>query len=142
MNESHGLSRTQLGGLLKVGDVLIPGDDELPSFSRSGCAPHATRMLPYMNDADRQGLTLLLTVFRFLPKLAIRAIMALTEYHRFFPGPLGAAFRLINIGVKGVVMSLYYSDVREGTSIHQVLGWDAKVVEREGSNRHSVALTQ
>ena len=69
---SH-LSSTQMKGLLAVGDVLVPGDGELPSFSSSGCAAHADRMLAHMTEADRGGVQALLTMFRFLPRFAVRA---------------------------------------------------------------------
>jgi acyl-CoA reductase-like NAD-dependent aldehyde dehydrogenase len=120
---------TQLKGLLKIGDVLIPGDDVLPSFSASGCATAAPRMLPYLNEGDRRGVELLLAVFRFLPRFAVRALFWLTEQHRTLPEPLAAPLRLANLGVKGVVMTLYYSDVGSGSSVHAAIGWDAKIVE-------------
>ena len=50
------LNATQYAGLLKIGDVLIPGDGELPSFSESRCAEQADRMLAYMYDGDRNGV--------------------------------------------------------------------------------------
>jgi acyl-CoA reductase-like NAD-dependent aldehyde dehydrogenase len=126
------LTPGQVAGLRRVGDVLIPGDDVLPAFSASGCAAHADRMLAHMTESDRAGVRLLLGVFRFLPRPALRALLALTERHRAFPGPLGAGLRLVNIGIKGVVMTLYYSDVGGGVSIHERIGWDARVVEPSG----------
>ena len=50
------LSTSQFKGLLKAGDIIIPGDDDLPSFSACGCAAEIDRMLPYMSDSDRRGL--------------------------------------------------------------------------------------
>jgi hypothetical protein len=123
------LNRTQLAGLRKVGDVLIPGDEALPSFSQARCDAHADRMLRYLNDRDRAGLVTLLGVLRFCPRLLLRVLFALTTRHRLLPGPLGQLARTINLGIKGAVMTLYYSDVGEGPSIHQALHWDAKVVE-------------
>ena len=37
--------------------------------------------------------------------------MALTEKQRSLPEPLGQVCRMINLGLKGVVMTLYYSDL-------------------------------
>lgn len=128
---STALTSIQRAGLLKVGDILVPGDAQLPCFSAARCADQVDRMLAHMTDADRQGAKLLLSVFRFLPAFLIRAIMALTDHHRRVPAVLGAPLRLINIGIKGLVMSLYYSDVGEGPSIHSMIGWDANVVTSE-----------
>jgi acyl-CoA reductase-like NAD-dependent aldehyde dehydrogenase len=129
------LSANQRKGLLAVGDLLVPGDADLPSFSASGCAEHAGRMLDAMNDGDRGAVLGLLAVFRFLPRFAIRGMLWLTEKEESFPDPIAAALRMMNIGVKGVVMTLYYSGVDEGGRVHRGLRWDAKVVERssEGS---------
>jgi acyl-CoA reductase-like NAD-dependent aldehyde dehydrogenase len=143
------LSRTQFAGLLKLGDVIIPGDGDLPSFSASGCAVHADRMIAYMNPGDRDGITALLGVARFLPRVALRGLLRLTERHTAFPAPIAAGLRMINIGLKGVVMTLYYSGIDERAAILPAIGWDAKVVEREdvpeavdeSPDDHGAALT-
>jgi acyl-CoA reductase-like NAD-dependent aldehyde dehydrogenase len=139
MEAQNVLTRTQRAGLLKLGDALIPGDGDLPSFSAAGCADEIHRMLPYMTESDRQGAMIVLTVFRFLPAFLIRAIVALTDYNRYFPGPLGGALRLIQIGVKGMVMTLYYSDIGSGTPLFPRIGWDAEVVQHEGESPRRVA---
>jgi len=131
MTTSRLLTANQFKGLLKAGDILIPGDADLPSFSASGCAAQVDRMLPHMTESDRSGFQILLAVFSFLPRFAVRGILALTEQHRRFPDAIGGALRMMNIGVKGSVMTLYYSDLGEGRSIFEVIGWDPKIVERE-----------
>ncbi len=131
MNAPAQLTPTQLKGLLKAGDILIPGDGDLPSFSVAGCSGQVGRILPYMTDADRGGLLMLLALFHFLPRFVVHGLLALTERHARFPNAIGAVLRMINIGVKGVVMTLYYSDVGAGASIYDTIGWDAKIVETE-----------
>jgi aldehyde dehydrogenase (NAD+) len=124
------LTRAQLAGLLKVGDVVVPGDGELPSFSASGCAQHADRMIAHMSPSDRDGLTLLLGVFRFVPGIALRGLLRLTDRHARFPEPIATVLRMVGIGVKGVVMTLYYSGIDEQRTILRAIKWDAKVVDR------------
>jgi aldehyde dehydrogenase (NAD+) len=124
------LTAGQLAGLLKVGDLMVPGDGDLPSFSASGCAQHADRMFAHMNASDRDGLTLLLGVFRFLPGIVLRAILRLTDKHRAFPEPIAAGLRMVGMGVKGAVMTLYYSGLDADRTILRAIKWDAKVVER------------
>jgi aldehyde dehydrogenase (NAD+) len=123
------LSPGQMAGLAKLGDVMIPGDGDLPSFSASGCARHVDRMLPFMNESDRRGVVALLSALRFLPRPAVRAVVWLADRHRSVPEPLAAVLRLLNIGVKGVVMTLYYSGIDDAGAVHAGLGWDAKVVD-------------
>lgn len=124
---SRHLSPRQLQGLLKVGDVLIPGDAELPSFSESRAADHVDRMLDYMYEGDRSGVKFLLGLCRLLPRPLIRGLLWLTERPPSVPRFLAAALRTIGIGIKGPVMTLYYSDVVEGFAIHERLGYDPVV---------------
>lgn len=138
MTSKH-LTATQLAGLRRVGDVLIPGDADLPSFSRSGAIEHVDRMLDYMYESDRNGVKALLTLFRFTPKFKIRWIMTLTEKGRSLPGPLATACRMINLGVKGVVMTLYYADVGDGPSVLDVIHWDSKIVERDDDTQQNAS---
>lgn len=127
------LNPRQLRGLLKVGDLLVPGDGELPSFSRSGCAEEADRVLAYLNEADRKGLLMLLGVFSVTPVALLRGLLRAAEGARASRGPIATGLRMILIGVKGLVMSLYWSDVGPPPSVLGIVGWDAKVVEREGA---------
>ena len=138
MTPQH-LSRTEFAGLLRVGDVLIPGDQAFPSFSASKCGAHADRMLMYMTESDRRGLKILLRVFRFAPRFAVRGILYLTESHGVFPQPIAAALRLTGLGAKGLVMTLYYSDLDGSGKIHNLLKWDAEVDDRARSSDHPEA---
>jgi len=126
------LNSRQLAGLNKLGDVLVPGDSELPSFSASRCAEQADRMLAYMTDSDRQSISAVLTVFGVIPRVAVRVLFWLTEQHAKLPDAVAAPFRMANLGLRGVVLSLYYSDIGEGASVFERLGWDARIVERDG----------
>ena len=99
MTQTRLLTTNQFKGLLKAGDIIIPGDDDLPSFSACGCATQINRMLPYMSESDRRGLTALLGIIRFLPRGAVRWMLALTEKHRKFPDAIGGVLRMINIGI-------------------------------------------
>ncbi len=127
------LTRRQRTGLLRLGDVVIPGDDVLPSFSDSTCADGIGRMLPYMHDSDRDSLMMLLDACAILPRPAIRGIVAMAAGAEKYPAPLASALRMANIGIKGVVCSLYYSDIAIGPQqgqIHRAIGWDSVIVER------------
>jgi hypothetical protein len=133
------LNATQLVGLRRVGDVLVPGDGDLPPFSRSGAIEHVDRMLEYMYESDRNGVTALLTLFRYTPRFLIGGIMSLTEKGGSLPEPLAAACRMINLGVKGVVMTLYYSDLGPGPSVLEAIHWDARIVEHDEETEQSVS---
>lgn len=113
---------------MKLGDVVIPGDAELPAFSRAGLADEIGRMLPYMHESDRSGLIMLLGVCGRLPKFGVRAIVALASAWRRAPEPIACVLRMANLGIKGVVHSLYWSDLHQ-QGIHQAIGYDATIKE-------------
>jgi aldehyde dehydrogenase (NAD+) len=75
---------------------------------------------------------MVLGVFRLMPRWTLRGLFALAENPRGL-GPLGAGLRLLWIGVKGVVMTLYWSDLGRGVSVHETIGWDARVGEPDTS---------
>ena len=108
------LTARQRKGLLRLGDVAIPGDDVMPSFSQSNCADGINRMLPYMYPSDSSSLKALLDACAYLPKPVIAAICFAGDKADAVPGPLAGAFRMANIGIKGVVHSLYWSDLGSG----------------------------
>ena len=84
----------QLAGLLQARRRHDPRRRATCRRSPPPAAPqHADRMLAHMNAADRDGVTLLLGVFRFLPRFVVRGILRLTERHAAFPEPIagGAA---------------------------------------------------
>lgn len=120
------LSPMQRRGLVKLGDVLIPGDGDMPSFAETNCIDCADRMLAHMYDDDRSGVKGVATLCALLPRPLIRALFALTERHATLPEPLAGLLRMANVGAKGVVMTLYYSDVGTGGILAKI-GWDAVV---------------
>lgn len=121
------LTPAQRKGLLRLGDVVIPGDGELPSFSQSGVADKVDRMLDWMYESDRTAIKLMLTAFSRTPVPAIRAVVLATEKGDSVPEPLAGGLRMASMGVKGLVLSLYYSGVDDGGRVRDVLHWDVSV---------------
>lgn len=128
---SSSLTPLQLRGLIKTGNILIPGDSEMPSFSRTGCVRFVGAIVVSMSKKDRDGFCTLMAVFGVLPGFIVHAIMVLTSSARGLPGVLGAPFRMLELGVKGVVMSLYYSDLHDerynGRPVFEIIRYDARV---------------
>ncbi len=117
---SHGFSALSIKGLKKTGDIIIPGDNEFPSFSNSGFIEHLGRMSHYMNDDDREGLKFLSTLLGLMPAFKIRFILYFTSLHHYFPSPIGSILRQINVGLRGVIFTLYYSDLDEGKILNNL----------------------
>ena len=127
-------SQSQLRGLEKAGDVILPGTGSLPSFSQTGGICHMDRMAAYLSRDDLSGLKLLLSLFRWTPKWKIRLLFKLCDNSLRLPGILGAGLRMIEIGVKGAVFSPYYANLTapgyEGPRVHDVIDWHPKLALR------------
>lgn len=127
---SKHFSARQIKGVMQLGDAFIPGDKQFPRFSETEFVREIDRMLDYMEVPDRDGLALLMNIFSVTPKWCIRLILKLCELERRLPLSLGTPFRLIQLGLKGVIFTLYYSGLEDheghGKRIHQLIGWDAQ----------------
>lgn len=120
---SKHLSERQIRGLEKIGMVMFPGDEEFPSFRETRCARHLDRILDYMPAQDLKDLGLLLGLMAALPRSFVKAFLALVESLSAMPGPVGALMRTIRLGLRGLIMSLYYGD----PAVHERIGYQVGV---------------
>lgn len=129
------LSPLQTRGVLKVGDAIIPGDGQFPRFSKTEFIRQIDRMLDYIPSDDRDGLCILMGVFACLPRIVILAIMQLSEWASKIPGLPGAPFRMIIIGVKGMILTLYYSKLEDsndyGDKIYDLMDYHTSIKMEE-----------
>lgn len=127
----HDFSDLSIKGLCKAGNIILPGNKNLPRFSETEFVHHLGRMTNYMYLEDKDGLKLLTTLFAFMPNLIIRLILWVASLHEKFPRPLSAILKQINIGVRGVVFTLYYSGLDDkkdqGKKILENLNFDSKI---------------
>lgn len=108
MPASKYLSRRQQRGLDRLGDAFLPGAGPLPSFSASGCASSVDSVLAYLPESDRNDLGLLLGILGLLPSPFTGMLLWLLDRSGSLPTGLGALLRFARIGVRGLVMSLYW----------------------------------
>jgi hypothetical protein len=141
---SRHLGACPLRGLSKVGDCLVPGDEDLPSFAQSGCIAYVDHILDYLPVEDRADLGRVLRVLAFLPSFAVRWLLALLEADLPLPDRLAAPLRYLRLGLRGLVLSLYYSEGAEqrcaGKTPLQVLGYRVGVAGNADPSppRHSL----
>lgn len=117
------LNARQLRGLNKLGDAMLPGYQELKGFSALGCAHQVDRILDHMPANDRNDLKLLLTVMALLPMFFVRGFLNLLEGTSTWNGPVGALLRFVRLGVRGLVMTLYYSHPK----VTELIGYQVNV---------------
>jgi hypothetical protein len=97
----------QSRGLLKIGDLLCPGDGQhYPRFKDAHALQIAPILLQEMNPKDRTDFLMLLAVFGLLPSLLIRPLYFSIER---FAASFGI-FRLLSLGIRGFVFAIYYSE--------------------------------
>lgn len=128
---SRHLTSRQMRGLSKLGDAYLPGDGVLPSFSATGCAEHVDEVLDNLPEVDRDSLQLLLTLLSLTPQFKLVWLARFLEWSPKIPGPLGAGLRFLRMGIKGLVLTLYYSG-KTGAEYHgpkplEVLGYEVGV---------------
>lgn len=103
------LSLRQLDALQRVGNLLVPGVGKLPSFSETDSLSFVDEILRETPEPDVKDLAILLTALSFLPDVAINWLVGLAQRADSFPGLIGGQLRLLNLGLRGVIFSLYYS---------------------------------
>ncbi|WP_158716373.1 hypothetical protein [Blastococcus sp. Marseille-P5729] len=79
-----------------------------------------------MHEADRSSLLSLLDACAVLPSPLIRVLVAASSAADSAPAPVAALLRLANIGIKGVVHSLYWADLGIGR-VHERIGYGAMI---------------
>lgn len=127
----HDFSKLSLKGLTKAADIIIPGQGEFPRFSDTDFLNHLERMSKYMYEDDLAGLKFLTALMGLLPPFMVHLILWVATLHAYIPGPLGAPLRQINIGVRGVIFTLYYSGLEDsksfGKKIFKKIKYDAGI---------------
>ena len=104
------LSKSALKGLTRIGDILIPGDDEFPSFSAFMCMDHIDDLVSYAPSDDIKDLGMVLSILSFMPRGILNwLVKKMADSHRN-TGPMGTLYRQLNMGIRGIVFSLYYSE--------------------------------
>ncbi|MCL6269410.1 hypothetical protein M3P05_05555 [Sansalvadorimonas sp. 2012CJ34-2] len=134
---SEVLSPRQIATVERIGNILLPPHSELPAFSETGCLYHVDTILRASSKDDLQSLKTVLTVLSFLPDTVLCWLLARLEVANLFsPGSslpdwiradlVTAQFRLLLLGLKGLVFTLYYSgqgSPYKNSRVHEALGY-------------------
>lgn len=106
---SEQLSVRALRTLNRLGDIMIPADQDFPSFSELGCIEHIDGVIRHAPEDDIGDLGTLLAVLSLLPTFILRLFVHSTENARGKKGPIAPTFRLLNVALRGILFTLYYS---------------------------------
>lgn len=129
--KSRYLSSLGQRGLNKLGDVYCPGDQDFPSFSELGCIEFVDDALEHLPPGDRADLGKLLTVLAITPRPLVAGMIRQLERRQQLGGPVGSLVRFMRMGLKGMILTLYYSGRRganfSGRTPLEVLGYEVGV---------------
>src|SRR5210317_595955 len=101
------LNKSAVKGLARIGDLLIPGDEEFPSFSAYMCLDHIDDLVGYAPEEDIKDLGMVLAIFAVLPTGVLRWLVKLMSKAHKNQGAAGTLLRQLNMGIRGIVFSLY-----------------------------------
>lgn len=104
------LSKSAIKGLTRMGDILIPGNDEFPSFSAFMCMDHIDDLVSYAPKDDINDLGMVLGILSIMPQSILKWLVRKMANAHKNQGPLGTLLRQLNMGIRGIVFSLYYSE--------------------------------
>ena len=106
------LNRLQRYSLNRLGNLYLPGDEQLPCFSDTGCIHFADDILGEIHPDDRRLLGLLLYVLVITPVFLLRLLLRMQDHPGRYPAIIATLLRLTSLATKGVVMSLYFSGLQ------------------------------
>ena len=104
------LSNSAIKGLTRIGDILIPGNDEFPSFSQFMCMDHIDGLVSYAPPDDINDLGMVLGILSVMPQSVLNWLVKKMATSHKNQGPLGTLLRQLNMGIRGIIFSLYYSE--------------------------------
>lgn len=98
----------------RVGDIMMPRHGAYASFSELGVIAHIDGIMEHVPEDDRSALNMLLTVLSIFPDFLLEAFLRLVEKGSKWGEPFGGLFRQLNMGLKSVVVTLYFSGKTSG----------------------------
>ena len=127
------LGARQIRAVQRVGDIMIPGGDGLPRYSETGCVAHIDPILEVTPAEDVAGLKILLALLSVFPEGLLAWFLRFAGKTRSGTGPVAGALRNIDIGLKGLVMSSYYSNRTDpeyrGPRVYEAIDFELRVVK-------------
>lgn len=123
---SEYLNKKEIKGLVKLGDIICPKNDDFPSFSQLGCIQFVDEAVGSLDPYDRNDLKLFLKIASLLPSFILKFVMVIINR------PFMALLRMGNIGIKGIIYSLYYSGKQgskyKGKPIFDIIGYEVNAI--------------
>jgi hypothetical protein len=105
-------SKRAIKGIVKIGDIYCPKNGEFPAYSEVAGIQKLDDLVINVPEDDFSGLNLVLIILSFFPKGMLNWIIGLFQKSMDNPseGILPSTFRQLNLGLRGLCYSTYYSE--------------------------------
>jgi len=104
------ISKAAVRGIVRLGNIIVPGDDEMPSYEEYGGYEHVDDLLMYAPKSDIGDLGLLLSILSFMPKFVLVWLVNKMAASHGKGNGLWILMRQLDMGIKGIVLSTYYTE--------------------------------
>lgn len=104
------LSKSALKAINRIGDIMLPKNGELPSYSELGGIEHIDEILRYAPEGDMKDLNMVLSILSVMPKFVLKWLVNKMRRSHERGGGLWVIMRQLEFGLKGIILSTYYSE--------------------------------
>ena len=134
------LGPAEVNAFNRIGDLMLPRNGDLPSFSELGCVEHIDDVIAHAPPEDIKDLAAVLRVLNLCPTFMLKLLLKLITVADRFPAPLAALLRLLDMGLRSVCVTLYYSGKSgsgyTGKTPLELMGYELNCI-RPGETRAS-----
>lgn len=107
---------------------MLPQSGEFPPFSKLGCITAIDEIVAYLPTTDLNDLKMLLNVLSTTPDTVLKTMIKQMMAPDKWPEALASTLRMLDTGLRGIIMSLYYSGRKgpdyQGQSPLELMGVD------------------
>jgi len=96
--------------LCRLGDLMIPGDQDLHSFSAAGGIAFVDNYIAGAPPDDIMALNAALSVLALAPQFALVKFMDALAASDTNETALGVPLRQLNLAIRGLIFSCYYNE--------------------------------
>ncbi|MBW8051959.1 MAG: hypothetical protein FVQ77_16790 [Cytophagales bacterium] len=104
------LSKPALKAINRIGDIMMPKNGELPSYSELGGIEHIDEILQCAPENDIKDLSMILSILSVMPGFVLKWLIKKMGRSHKQKGGLSVIFRQLDFGLKGIILSTYYSE--------------------------------
>jgi len=109
MTDSRIFGPNHLKALNRIGAIMLPRTDEFPAFDELGCIEHIDMIAEHAPKEDIESLKGVLAILAMLPTFMLKGFLAVLRWGQNAFEPLGSLFRLLDTGLRSIIITLYYS---------------------------------